>query len=204
MDLTTYEKYLAKHKAQQVILKANADQIAEDLGLVRTRKDDQEEAREIMSVVGILSQTKTKQVIEELVTDVLQGVFGPDYKFIIEDVVARNKPEMNFYVEKGGKKRDLKHEKGGSVCVLVAFALRVILCAIAARKIRPTIILDEPLKDSSKDKLDFLATMVKQVSSLLKIQFIIITHEEELIAAADAAFRVSQTKLDYAIVEQIV
>ena len=204
MDLAIYEKYLAKHKAQKVILRANADQLIEDLVSNRKRKADQEDAREIMSVVGILSQTKTKEVIEQLVTDVLQGVFGPDYAFIIEDVVARNKPEMNFYVAKGGKKRDLHHEKGGSVAVLVAFALRVILCAIADRKIRPTIVLDEPLKDSSKDKLDFLATMVKQVSDLLKMQFIIITHEEELIAAADAAFRVSQTKLDYANVEQII
>lgn len=204
MDLSKYEKYLSTNRTKQILLQANLSQIQEDLLAAKQKKEDCEEAREIMSMVGILSQTKTKQVIEELVTDVVQGVFGPDYKFIIEDVVARNKPEMNFYVEKAGKKRDLKHEKGGSVCVLVAFALRVILCAIAARKIRPTIVLDEPLKDSSKDKLAYLGAMVKQVSELLTMQFIIITHEEELIACADAAFRVTQAVPDYSTVEQIV
>ena len=55
-----------------------------------------------------------------------------------------------------------------------------------------TIILDEPLKDADKRKLIFLGDMIKELTNSLGVQFIMVTHEEQLIAAADRAFRVSQ------------
>ncbi len=201
--LKEYQEYISTKRAAQHALQEQVSSLEEEAEVLKCLELDIEEARDIMSAVAIQSQTKTKEVIEELVSDVLQGVFGPEYTFIIEDVIQRNKPEMNFYVAKDDKKRDLRYEKGGSVCVLVAFALRVILCAITSSDIRKTIILDEPLKDSSKDKLGFLGGVITKVSGMLKIQFIIVTHEEELILCADRAFRVSQPTTDYSIVEQI-
>jgi ABC-type sugar transport system ATPase subunit len=55
------------------------------------------------------------------------------------------------------------------------------------------VILDEPLKDADKGKLEDLGAMIKKLHELLGIQFIIVTHEDQLMAVADRSFIVTQT-----------
>jgi DNA repair exonuclease SbcCD ATPase subunit len=54
--------------------------------------------------------------------------------------------------------------------------------------------MDEPLKFLSVDRQEYASAMIKQLSERLGLQFIIVTHEEELAAHADKTFSVSIRK----------
>ena len=63
--------------------------------------------------------------------------------------------------------------------------------------------MDEPLKFLSKDLQSRAAEMLQDLSHRLKLQFIIVTHEEQLVEGADRVFRVTKTG-QYSKVEQEV
>jgi DNA repair exonuclease SbcCD ATPase subunit len=74
---------------------------------------------------------------------------------------------------------------------LAAFALRVALWRISSPALRPTIVLDEPFKHLSEDLQPKASALLKEVSSRLGVQFIMVTHSEELVESADRVFQVS-------------
>lgn len=153
-----------------------------------------DEAREVMSRVGVLAQMEIKQIIEELVSQALQSVFGDRYSFEVDNQIQRNKPETNFYVIVDGRRRLLKVGLGGGVVDLVAFSLRVVLWAIQNPRSTSTLVLDEPLRFLDKQKLVQAGVMIKKLSEMLNLQFIIVTHEAQLIDVADRAYLVEQVK----------
>jgi DNA repair exonuclease SbcCD ATPase subunit len=57
---------------------------------------------------------------------------------------------------------------------------------------RPTIVLDEPFKHLSQDLRPKAAEMLKEISSKLGLQIIMVTHDVDLVEAADRLFLVSQ------------
>jgi DNA repair exonuclease SbcCD ATPase subunit len=192
MDLEKYKKFYYSNQSKLDSLKLKKSEMDEILSKFKNRKEDLNKAKDVMNAVGILAQQEVKTVIEDLVTDAMQSVFGPEYEFKIEDEIKHGKPESYLYIIKNGKRRSLKDESGGTIAVLVAFVLRVVLWAISSNKTRNTLILDEPLKDASADKMEFFGEMIKKLSSMLGVQFIIITHEDEITKSADTVFVVKQ------------
>ena len=159
------------------------------------------DAREIMSAVGILAQEELKDVLESLVTEALRAVFNESYAFVVEDTVQRNKPETNFFVMADGNKLSLRDELGCGVLDVISFVLRVVLWASAADKTRNTMILDEPAKFVSRDRRQAFGDMMRKISSLLSIQFILVTHEPEFIEIADKAYSVENNDGISSVVE---
>lgn len=192
MHLSKYVEFLNTTVIKKDLLTLERDSITKKLKDTATMSSNLVKARDIMISVGIISQEEIKIVIEELVTQALQGIFGDNYSFVLENKIARNKPETEFYVIQDGKKRSLKDELGGGVIDVISFAIRIILWAITSDRTDNVIILDEPMKFVSKDKLEMCGEMLRYMSEILNIQFILITHEGQLINAADAAFCVKQ------------
>jgi len=193
MNLTVYQTFLAEKQGIQKLKEQELVEVRSTTANLTLQQQNWIEVREALSVTGILSQKQVRSIIEELVTLAIQCVFGLEYKFIVEDTVAKNHPETNFYIEKNGIRHSLREEHGGSLAVLSAFALRVVITSITCRNVRKTVILDEPLKDADKGKLEDLGAMIKKLHELLSIQFIIVTHEDQLVAVADRSFIVTQT-----------
>ena len=175
MNLEVYKKFYYSKQSKLDSLMLKKSEVEELLSNIKKCKEDLNKAKDVMNAVGILAQQEVKTVIEDLVTNAMQSVFGPEYEFKIEDEIKHGKPESYLYIVKNGKRRSLKDESGGTVAVLVAFVLRVVLWAISSNKTRNTLILDEPLKDASADKMEFFGEMIKKLSNMLGIQFIIIT-----------------------------
>ena len=83
---------------------------------------------------------------------------------------------------------------GGGAVDVAAFALRVASWSMQHPRSRATIILDEPMRFLSTDLQPKASEMLKQLSEKLGLQFIIITHEEELADEADKVFEIRQRK----------
>jgi len=192
-NLTDFSSWLAIQKHDLATLTANCDKIHQSLNLTKLRYEDLLEARTLMNSVGITAQDSVKTIIEDLVTKALQTVFSDEYSFVVSNEIIRNKPETILKVNKNGHEFMLKDDlEGGGLLDVVSFALRVILWAFEEKKSRNTIVLDEPGKFISEDKIDLFGLMIKELSSSLDIQFIIVTHEGALIESADIGYKVTQ------------
>jgi DNA repair exonuclease SbcCD ATPase subunit len=189
-----YNSFLLSRRTIQNRLQGEVKVLNTNLDKARNDLEDYTEALEIMNLVGILAQDEVRNLIQSLVTKVLQSIFDGSYSFVVEDVVNRNKPESFLWVQIGDNKYSLKEELGGGVVDAVSFALRVVMWALSSPRTAEVIILDEPMKFVSKDKLLLLGQMLKSVSEELDIQFIVISHEGELINTADKGFVVKNLK----------
>jgi DNA repair exonuclease SbcCD ATPase subunit len=192
MKVDDFKRFLIEKERDINTLKSHREEIQRIKDIFSENHKSLEGARDIMSRVGILAQQEIKCVIEELVTQALQSVFGPEYAFEVDSRIQRNKPEVNFYVVIDGYRHHIKGELGGGVVDLAAFSLRVVLWAINSPRTSNVIVLDEPLKFVDKTRLEQVGVMIKKLSEMLGIQFIVVTHEDQLIDTADRAYLVEK------------
>jgi DNA repair exonuclease SbcCD ATPase subunit len=149
-----------------------------------------EKSRELMNMVGSACQLKVKEVVERLVSEAFEVVFGDNYKFELEMAIVRNQPEVSMFVIQDGKKRSMKDEQGGGVIDLISFVLRIVMWSITTPRTAGVMILDEPGKFISKNLQQVFGEMITELSRMLGIQFLMVSHEEELINTADVTYSV--------------
>lgn len=158
-----------------------------------------DQARLILQTVAQMTQEKIQYRISNLVTMALETIpFDEDYRFHLEFIQRRGQTEADLYLtnQKGDRVRIIG-STGGGVVNVVAFALRVAIWSLSKQG-RATLILDEPFhflhnREAHRKVSELLYTL----SHELKIQFIVITGEdesEELIKGADRVFRVRKIR----------
>ena len=85
-----------------------------------------------------------------------------------------------------------KDDMGGGILDIISFALRIVLWGLETPKSRNLIILDEPFKQCGK-LITKACQMVKEISKMLGVQIIMVTHSDELIDIADKSWHVQYT-----------
>ena len=109
-----------------------------------------------------------------IVTKALTQVLGEGYKFNLDFDIKYNKLAADMYLEKDGKRYDLKRDNGDGVVDIVALALRVAILCLDRRKLRRLLILDEPCGAVSVNYQPVLGKMIKQLSDMLDLQVIMV------------------------------
>jgi hypothetical protein len=112
--------------------------------------------------------------IGTIVTKALTQVLGEGYKFNLDFDIKYNKLAADMYLEKDGKRYDLKRDNGDGVVDIVALALRVAILCLDRRKLRRLLILDEPCGAVSINYQPVLGKMIKQLSDMLDLQVIMV------------------------------
>jgi DNA repair exonuclease SbcCD ATPase subunit len=153
-----------------------------------------EKAQAIIQKVAKDTQSQLEYHISDIVTLALDTVFDEKYKFKIEFVIKRNKTECELVFEKDGEVMDPMEDDAGGAVDVASFALRIALWTLQAPRSRNTIILDEPFKFLSKDLRPRASELLKELSTRLKLQFIIVTHLDELTECADRIFKIEIKK----------
>jgi DNA repair exonuclease SbcCD ATPase subunit len=151
-----------------------------------------EEAQFAIQSVAQETQSQLRIHISSIVSMALDSIFEEPYKFDINFVIKRGQTEASIKFKKDGNEIDPMSASGGGPVDIAAFALRIALWNISKPKPNNTIILDEPLKFLSKDLRPRAGLLFKELSKSLGIQFIIVTHDPELIEIADKIFKVRQ------------
>lgn len=153
-----------------------------------------EEAQAVLQTVAKQTQEKLEYHISEGVTLALESVFDDPYEFKVNFVAKNNRTVAELFFTKNGKEIDPLTASGCGAVDVASFALRVALWNLKKPKSRNIIILDEPFRFLSFDLQPKAGEMVKLISDKLKIQFIIVTHNQSLIDCADKLFTVKQKK----------
>ncbi|MCP4475372.1 MAG: hypothetical protein GY821_12570 [Gammaproteobacteria bacterium] len=193
-QLAQLRSHTEQKKGQKELIENKIQQVQFDI--IETTKEigHSEKALFIIQKVARDTQAELEYHISDVVSMALDTIFDDPYKFKIEFVLKRNKTECELLLEKKGEKINPLSACGGGVIDVVSFALRIALWTLQTPKSRNTFILDEPFKFLSKDLLPRASELLKELSDRLNIQFIIVTHLDELSECADKVFKVNIKK----------
>ncbi len=165
--------------------------IEDDITRLSQEKEDATSARWVLSEVMRITQSQFKDRIENLVTAAIRSVFDRPFAFHMEFKIQRGKSECLFSVSEGDiVYDDIENELGGGMLDIIAFALRIVLWSMKNPKSDHVMIADEPFRFVG-DYVGDTGQMLQTLSREMGLQFILITHEEELAEVADRAWRVS-------------
>lgn len=154
-----------------------------------------ERSQVVLQRAAEMTQQQLEYHISELGTLAAQSVFTDPYQLSVEFIQRRGKTEADIFFDQNGKKiHPLSADAGGAVDV-AAFALQVTLWSLRRPKTRNVLILDEPLKHLKGGNLPAKgAEMIKELSSKLGLQIIMVSHDPTQIESADRVFHITKRK----------
>jgi hypothetical protein len=178
---------VAQHTlAQQEVVNAEAE-IADATRAIAVSEQCQALLVECMKI----SRQRTIGFVESIVTKALQYIFEDDSLTFQCAIVERRGLEVEFRIRWLNRESNLYIEghparsRGGSVGTVVATALRLVLLKTIRPRRRQILIMDEPGKNLNGVRFRRYVTWLKAMSVELKVQMILITHDEAVIDAAD-------------------
>ena len=127
-------------------------------------------------------QSQLEVKINGIVNLGLQTCF-PEYTFKLEYVPARGKTEVHFVFMRDNEEVDVLNQVGGGLLDCIVFTLR--LAVFALSNTDNIIVLDEPFRFMSKSLRPKIAELMTTLSEKMNLQFIYVTHIEELSDCSD-------------------
>jgi len=118
--------------------------------------------------------------IAAVVTRCLAAVFDEPYEFAIMFERMRGRTEARLCLMRNGQEHSAMDACGGGVVDVAAFALRISCLMLAKPPRRRLVVLDEPFKFVSRDRRERVRAMLEALASELDVQFVMVTHIEEL------------------------
>ncbi len=189
-ELDTIYSALQRKAGRRDQLKSELTATSTRLETLTQEQEDIARALEIIQQVAKLTQQELEVHISELVTLALEAVFPNPYKMVLKFETRRNRSEADLLLQdENGNLLSPMDSVGGGVVDVAAFALRIALWSLKRPRPRAVMVMDEPFRFLSADLQGKAALMLKEISRKLGIQFIIVTHEENLMAAADRTFQ---------------
>lgn len=141
-----------------------------------------EEALNIAQQVAQEIQEQAHRQLSQVVTACLASIFDDPYEFEIQFERKRGKTEAKLVFTRDGEEyTDPLGESGGGAVDIASFALRISALVLQAKtKLRKVVALDEPFRFLSEEYWDKANAMLDNLAEKMGIQFVIITHVEEL------------------------
>jgi len=186
-----FRKFYERKVGERSVLQTQGDNYSSDLSQAQKNHIVIENAQVVIQVVAKNTQEQLKFHIEDLVTKALEAVFPEPYKFRIQFELKRGQTEAVLQFLREGDAISPATASGGGAVDVAAFALRVALWAIGMTD--NTIVLDEPFRYLSRELQPKAGEMMRELSSQLDLQFIMVTHNADLEEIADRVFKVKMT-----------
>jgi len=152
-----------------------------------------EEAKEILKVVSLKTQQQLQLQISDITTLAMEAVFPDPYTINIDFIERRGKTECDIFFVRNNSKIDPLDASGYGAVDIAAFALRIASWVLDGKS-RNIIILDEPMRFLSDDLRPQASRMLKELSSKLNLQLVMITHDQQFTADADQIIQVHKHK----------
>lgn len=187
LQISNYKAEIDSIKENYKFLQKELDKLKKECIIYTDESSMYEDARDIVNGVLSITQGGIKTYVEKMVSLALESVFGEEYKFFIDFQLKRGQSEASIRIIKDDIELDPKSEVGGGVIDVIALALRLTLWSIRNPKSSPIFILDEPGKHISSvgGLRQRYGDIIRKFSELFNCQFIIVSHDEELINCAD-------------------
>lgn len=150
-----------------------------------------EESRVFLQTLAEATRDEIMAGLQEVVTLCLQSVFGPHLSFEIEVETKRNSTGIEFYVVNTAGKEPIRLKPvgnmGGGVLDTISIGLRFGLLKILNPLPEGPLILDEPAKMVSGDRIVSITTLLKELLVMFGKQSIMVSHHVSLLESVDNA-----------------
>ena len=154
-----------------------------------------DEAKALVRDVAKQTQDQLVYHISEIATLALDAVFDDPYELeVVFTDERRGKTECDIWLVKNDMRAEPLTSTGHGPADITSLALLISVWSLRKPRTRPLLLLDEPMKAISPDLRQAASAMLKEISSRLGIQVIMVTHEKALVEAADKVFEISQYK----------
>lgn len=180
MSLTTWRKFATAQKAKRDAAKEHLKGCRADVAHWEEEYYAAEEAQQIIQAVAETIQEEAHTRIAGVVTKCLATVFDEPYEFKIRFERARGRTEAKLVFTRDGVEVDPMEASGGGAVDVAAFALRLSALLLSRPARRLVVVLDEPFKFVSVQYREGVRAMLEGLSADLGVQFIMVTHIEEL------------------------
>ena len=191
-EIKEVRKQVDKYFAERNILSKQLGEVTDDLMKFDACYSNALKARAVLQMVAKGVQEHLQDHFSKLVSMALESVFENPYKFIVEFEEKRGKTECRLLFERDGYKIDPLTSSGGGPIDIACFALRVAFLIMSVN--RKVIILDEPFKNLRSTLHEAAGNMIKHLAEKLEIQFIIITHLDDMVKTGDRVIEIENIK----------
>ncbi|PTM58910.1 ATPase [Desmospora activa] len=192
---------LAQAREEALIRQTRRDELERLRNERQERLAEAEKQRDVFDRVKVLLQEsaeharlQAKAQLEGLVTNALQYVFGPLFRFEIDLSDHGGKPVAEFFVvtdwEGTPVKTKPQEARGGGIVDITSLALRVAMIETFRPRRSGPLILDEPGKHISAEYVVPMLEFLKSTTEMFGRQVILVTHNNHLTEGADQAFEV--------------
>jgi len=180
MNLEQAKKKIEKLKQQKITVSHLLEVETASLAKNEDTIEITEQAQTLIQNVAQTIQQQVHDQIAAVVSRCLEAVFEEPYKFNLSFEQRRGRTEADLTFERNGHQVDPLTASGGGVVDVAAFALRLSCLMLSKPHLRKLIVMDEPFKFVSVQYRDNVRLMMEQLSEDFGIQFVIITHMDEL------------------------
>lgn len=160
----------------------------------RKRKQEHKTAKGAKKIITELAEGLKEGLtrrLRSITTKAARAVLGKDAATKVEFGERGGRPTIEILVSSDGKTfRKPGYGKGGGVGDVVAFGLRMAVWGMCSPRSRPLFVMDEPMRFVSKGRQGAVSAVLKAMADKAGVQFVIVTHKEELKEYADKTFHV--------------
>jgi ABC-type sugar transport system ATPase subunit len=129
--------------------------------------------------------------LSSVVSEGLTAIFGEEIKLEVKSTVKRDATSMQLVLTQGGIEiDDIVGGTGGSLVSVLDVLLKILLL-VSAPDLRRVLVLDESFRMVEARHLPALGQLLRELSQRLDLQFILVSHETELLDAADVVYEVA-------------
>lgn len=195
---TTFQR----QKGQQELLKSSIQVSEVAITSLDAQISIETEVLRLLQLSSEATWGTTKNLVENIVSRALHAIFyDKTYKFILKQEIKRNAQSVSFAVLDNEMELDLVDELGGGISDVVALVLRIAFLVLHRPKIRPFLVLDEPLKHLWVGYQPYAGQFLQQVCAELGLTVLVVTHQKELSSSADQVFQIVKSGSTCKIIE---
>lgn len=195
--ISAYKDKLNRQLGKKEVIAKQLETATVEHGVLLKRIEGITQAQVIIQKVATETQQLMVIRIEDIVNKVLATVF-PEYTFKLDFEIKRGKSEasLKFYV--GNNLVDIMDGTGGGVSDVAALALRLAVWSLSNTV--PVLLLDEATKHLSNDLQPRIAEVLSELSHILELQMIMVSHSPPICDVADKRYTIELNKTGESIV----
>lgn len=188
MNIQFLKEKIDKKIAHKELLEDQLSKLKDTRKILYKEKVKKEKALILVKDVASKTQNQLAFHLSDMVSAGLNTVFDEPYDFYVNFESKERGMECDLLFKKGKKLIDPLKFSGLGAVDIAAFALRCASWSMA-RRFRPVLLLDEPMKHLSLNHHEKAGKLIKMLSKELNLQIIMNTHSEKIASFADRIFK---------------
>lgn len=190
MNIEEYRIRLEQKRGNKQQIERSLTNVKSELNKLYKKRVYALEGIEIIKIVARETQQQIDSKITDVISLALSIIYDDNYEFMFDIKYRGGRTVVEPIFFRDGQGFPPGKQTGCGPLDIATMTLRIAIWSII--KLRPVIILDEPGKNLDSDAISRMEGLLQTLSNEFGLQFIIVTHEKELVSNASRVFKVTK------------